>query len=167
MRFYTKQHRHYCGIDLHARSMCLCILDQAGEVLLHKNFRVNPEAFLKAVANYREDPVVAVRRCAPPATCSGDASTSRGNAPSCSLTSRMPTASTICRYSRRSSPTHPTGARPRDVTVPGIGKILSLAILYEIHDIERLKRPQELASYSRLVSCSRESAGKVSGRKSA
>ena len=126
MRFYTKQHRHYCGIDLHARSMCLCILDQAGEVLLHKNFRVNPEAFLKAVANYREDPVVAVRRCAPPATCSADASTSRGNAPSCSLTSRMPTASTICRYSRRSSPTHPTGARPRDVTVPGIGKILSL-----------------------------------------
>jgi transposase len=48
-------------------------------------------------------------------------------------------------------------------TVPGIGKILSLVILYEIHDIERFKRPQELASYSRLVKCTRESAGKVSG----
>ncbi len=36
-------------------------------------------------------------------------------------------------------------------------------ILYEIHDIERFKRPQELASYSRLVKCTRESAGKVSG----
>ena len=33
MRFYTKQHRHYCGIDLHARSMYVCILNQAGEVL--------------------------------------------------------------------------------------------------------------------------------------
>ncbi|HYO16079.1 MAG TPA: IS110 family transposase, partial [Thermoanaerobaculia bacterium] len=27
MRFYTKQHVHYCGIDLHARSLYLCILD--------------------------------------------------------------------------------------------------------------------------------------------
>ena len=48
-------------------------------------------------------------------------------------------------------------------TVPGIGKILSLVILYEIHHIKRFKRPQELASYSRLVKCARESAGKVSG----
>jgi hypothetical protein len=23
MRFYTQQHRHYCGIDLHARSLLL------------------------------------------------------------------------------------------------------------------------------------------------
>ena len=34
MRFYTKQHRYYCGIDLHARSMYLCILDTHGEMLL-------------------------------------------------------------------------------------------------------------------------------------
>ena len=27
MRFYTKQHRYYCGIDLHARSMYVCVLD--------------------------------------------------------------------------------------------------------------------------------------------
>jgi hypothetical protein len=26
MRFYTQQHRHYCGIDLHARSLYLCVL---------------------------------------------------------------------------------------------------------------------------------------------
>ena len=30
MRCYTKQHQFYCGIDLHARSMYVCILDQAG-----------------------------------------------------------------------------------------------------------------------------------------
>ncbi len=60
MRFYTQQHRYYCGIDLHARSMYLCILDQAGQVLLHRNVRANPDAFLKAVAPHREDLVVAV-----------------------------------------------------------------------------------------------------------
>ena len=26
MRFYTKAHRHYCGIDLHARTMYVCML---------------------------------------------------------------------------------------------------------------------------------------------
>jgi hypothetical protein len=40
--------------------MYLCVFDQAGEVLLHRNFRANPDAFLKAVAPYREDLVVAV-----------------------------------------------------------------------------------------------------------
>ena len=37
MRFYTKQHRFYCGIDLHARSMYACVLDQAGQILAQKN----------------------------------------------------------------------------------------------------------------------------------
>jgi hypothetical protein len=32
MRFYTKQHKFYCGIDLHAKKMYLCILDEIGEV---------------------------------------------------------------------------------------------------------------------------------------
>ena len=27
MRFYTAQHRYYCGIDLHARRMYICILE--------------------------------------------------------------------------------------------------------------------------------------------
>ena len=48
-------------------------------------------------------------------------------------------------------------------TVPGIGKILSLVILYEVHDIERFPRVQDFISYSRLVKCSRESAGKKHG----
>ena len=30
MKFYTGQHKHYCGIDLHARSMYVYVLDQAG-----------------------------------------------------------------------------------------------------------------------------------------
>ncbi len=27
MNFYVKQHRHYCGVDLHARTMYVCIID--------------------------------------------------------------------------------------------------------------------------------------------
>ena len=26
-RFYTKQHRFYCGIDLHARLLAICVVD--------------------------------------------------------------------------------------------------------------------------------------------
>src|SRR5262250_509915 len=60
MRFYTKQHPFYCGIDLHARTMSVCILSQAGAMVLHRNMPAGPEPFLKAVAPYREDLVVCV-----------------------------------------------------------------------------------------------------------
>src|SRR3972149_308907 len=59
MRFYNGQHRHYCGIDLHVKTMYVCILDAAGQVLLHRNVKASPEAFLEAIAPYREDLVVA------------------------------------------------------------------------------------------------------------
>ena len=45
MNFYTQQHKHYCGIDLHARAMYVCILDQHGTKLVHKNLPTTPEAF--------------------------------------------------------------------------------------------------------------------------
>jgi transposase len=60
MRFYTQQHPHYCGIDLHARTMYLCILNQAGAIVVHRNMKAEPDAFLKAIAPYREQIVVAV-----------------------------------------------------------------------------------------------------------
>jgi transposase len=53
-------------------------------------------------------------------------------------------------------------------TVPGIGKILSLVLLYDIHDICRFPSVQDFASYARLVKCRKESAGKrlgTSGKK--
>ncbi len=40
--------------------MYLCILDGQGGILLHRNFKAEPQAFLKAVAPYRDDLVVAV-----------------------------------------------------------------------------------------------------------
>jgi transposase len=48
-------------------------------------------------------------------------------------------------------------------SIPGIGKVLALTILYETHDIQRFERVQEFASYSRLVKCQKSSAGKVVG----
>jgi transposase len=48
-------------------------------------------------------------------------------------------------------------------SIPGIGKILALVILYEVHDIERFPTVQQFASYARLVKCPKESAGKRYG----
>ena len=53
-------------------------------------------------------------------------------------------------------------------TIPGIGKILSLVVLYEIHQLARFPRVQDFASYGRLVKCRKESGGKrlgTSGKK--
>jgi transposase len=50
-------------------------------------------------------------------------------------------------------------------SIPGVGKILSLILLYEIHDIRRFPRVQDFVSYCRLVKCPRESAGKKFGAK--
>src|SRR5215207_6912645 len=60
MNFYTQQHKQYCGIDLHAKAMYVCILDQSGTILVHKNLPTTPEAFLRIIAPYREDVVVGV-----------------------------------------------------------------------------------------------------------
>jgi transposase len=60
MNFYTQQHKHYCGIDLHARAMDVCIVDPNGTKLVHKNLPTTPEAFLRVIAPYREDLVVGV-----------------------------------------------------------------------------------------------------------
>jgi len=39
----ARQHRHYCGIDLHVKTMYVCILDAAGQVLVHRNVKSTPE----------------------------------------------------------------------------------------------------------------------------
>jgi len=272
MRFYTKQHRHYCGIDLHARSMYLCILDQDGTVLLHRNLHAKPDAFLKAVAPYREDLVAAVEciftwywladlcrnqgihfvlghALYMKAIHGGKAKNDRIDALKIATLLRggmIPQAyvyppemrstrdllrrrlhfrrkrsellthiqNTNSQYNLdqfekkityrsnrtgvserfndphvhksieidleliahyddllrkleyfilRTAKQHDPNTIYRLRTVPGIGKILSLVILYEIHDINRFQRPQELASYARLVKCAKESAGKLHG----
>jgi transposase len=48
-------------------------------------------------------------------------------------------------------------------TIPGIGKILSLIMLYEIDQIGRFPEVGNFLSYARLVRCEHESAGKKKG----
>lgn len=60
MRLYRTKHAHTCGVDLHTRTMYLCILGPDGEPVLQKNTPASPGAFLKAVEPYREDLVVGV-----------------------------------------------------------------------------------------------------------
>jgi transposase len=272
MRFYTKQHPFYCGIDLHARTMYVCILDQAGETLLHRNMPATPEALLKAIAPYREQIVLAAEcmftwywladLCADhglpfvlgharymKAIHGGKAKNDKIDSqkiaarlrggmfpqayvyPAAMRATRdllrrrrhlsrkrgellahvhntnsqynLPAIGNKIAYKANRDGVAERFADPavqkslevdlalityydellRDVeltivktakhhdaqtlyllqTVPGIGKILSLVLRYEIHDIARFPRVQDFASYCRLVKCARESAGKRSG----
>ena len=58
MKFYTKQHQFYCGIDLHANAMYICIIDSSGEVVVHKNILTKPKSFLRLIKPYRNGLVV-------------------------------------------------------------------------------------------------------------
>src|SRR5687767_5942671 len=60
MRFYVKQHRFYCGIDLHARLLAVCVVDQTGAIVLQTQLPADPQLLLQALAPYRPDVVVAV-----------------------------------------------------------------------------------------------------------
>jgi transposase len=272
MRFYTTQHPFYCGIDLHARTMYVCILDQAGETLLHRNMTATPEALLKAIAPYRDQVVLGAEcmftwywladLCAEhgipfvlghalymKAIHGGKAKNDKIDAHKIAVLLRggmlpqayvypaemratrdllrrrmhlarkrgellahvqntnsqynLPAIGKKIAYKANRDGVAERFADPavqksievdlalityydellRDVelsivktakhhdantlyllqTVPGIGKILSLVLLYEIHDVERFPRVQDFASYCRLVKCARESAGKRSG----
>jgi len=272
MRFYNRQHRHYCGIDLHVKTMYVCILDAAGQVLLHRNVPSTPEAFLEVVAPYREGLVVAAecmftwywvadlcaaeglvfvlghalamkaihggkakndkidshkiasllrggllpQACVYPAAMRStrdlirrrlhlvrkrgqllahiqntraqynlpvfgrklayrtnragvvehfpDPSVQKSIAVDLALIDQYDALVidldlTIVREAKR----HNADAFHRLRSVPGIGKVLALTILYEIHDITRFDRVQEFASYARLVKCKKQSGGKTLG----
>jgi transposase len=272
MRFYTKQHPFYCGIDLHTRTMYVCILDQAGETLLHRHMPATPEALLKAIAPYRDQIVLAAEcmftwywladLCAEhgipfvlghalymKAIHGGKAKNDKIDAQKIAVLLRggmlpqayvypaemratrdllrrrmhlarkrgellahvqntnsqynLPALGKKIAYKTNRDGVAERFADPavqksievdlalityydellRDVeltivntakhhdantlyllqTVPGIGKILSLVLLYEIHQIDRFPRVQDFASYCRLVKCAKESAGKRSG----
>jgi transposase len=272
MRFYPKQPKYYCGIDLHARTMYVCVLNQAGEVLLHRHMKASPEPFLKAIAPDREDLVVCVEciftwywladLCTqeglafvlghalymkaihggkakhdkieaykiavllrggmlPPASVyPADRRATRDlwrrrmqlrrqraellahmqhtnrqyNRPEISkklaykanrdgVAKRFPEPAVqksievaralIDSYDRlltdvelalvNTAKAHDAQTFYRLRSSPGGGKILSLVILYEIHDLHRFPRVQEFVSYGRLVKCAKESAGKRYG----
>ena len=274
MRFYTKQHKHYCGIDLHARSMYVCILDKEGESVLHRNSKATPEAFLRAIAPYREDIAVGVEcmfvwywladLCAKEkvpfvlghdlsmkAIHGGKSKNDRIDSHKIAALLRGGTFPVAYVYPKKMRSTRdllrrrhhlmrkrsellahiqntnsqynlpefekkiaykadregvtdhfpdPSVRKSIEVglqlldfydqlltdlelyivkkvkahdvhtwyllrSIPGVGKILSLVALYEIHDIRRFPRVQGFASYCRLVKCLRESGAKKFGAK--
>lgn len=272
MKFYTQQHDFYCGIDLHARTMYLCILNQEGQIVLHKNMESAPGPFLAAIAPYRENLVVGVEcmfcwywmadLCAREqiafilghalymkAIHGGKAKNDKIDAHKIAGLMRggmFPQAyvypsemrstrdllrrrmylmrqradllahvqNTNSQYNldeigkRIAYKRHRAGVAERFAdtqvqksvavdfalieyldkalndleltisrlakehdpqgfyllrSVPGIGKILALVMLYEIHDVRRFPSVQNFTSYSRLVKCAKESAGKHYG----
>lgn len=272
MRIYTQQHQFYCGIDLHARTMYLCSLNQEGAILVHRHMPAGPDPFLQVIAPYREDLVVCVAciftwywladRCAREgmpcvlghalsmqAMHGGKATNDRIDAQTSAVSLRggmLPQASvypaamraardvlrrriplmrtraellthsqhTKSQYTwpemgkqiaykanrdgvaeRFADPAVPksmevdlalidhddrllrdraltilTTAQQHDAntryllrTVPGIGEIVRLVLLYEIHDIDRFPRVQDCVSYCRLVKCAKASAGTRDG----
>jgi transposase len=60
MRFYTHQHQFYCGIDLHARLLAVCVVDQAGNVVLRKQIPDDQALLRELLAPFRPDVLIAV-----------------------------------------------------------------------------------------------------------
>ena len=60
MNYYTNQHKYYCGVDLHAKSLYVCILDTEGKACVHRKIRNDGEYFVKMLEPYKEDVVVGV-----------------------------------------------------------------------------------------------------------
>lgn len=60
MRFYNEQHQYYCGIDLHTKSMYVCILNETGDIVLHQNMAVDPDYLLQIIIPFMPDIVIAV-----------------------------------------------------------------------------------------------------------
>jgi len=272
MNFYNHQHKHYCGIDLHARSLYVCIQDSNGKILLHKECSANPDALMKLIQPYLDDLIIGVEcmHCwywvadfcedheiafilghalYMRAIHGGKAKNDRidslkitqlmrgGNFPLAYVYPRemratrdllrrrtnlvrhganlkAHVANTTSQYNlppnqvnlknvsarEQLRQTFPNPAVQHMInldmavlecyhrelsqtewyleqqakkhqpvylsllrTIPGIGRILALTIVYEIGDIHRFETVQQFASYSRLVKCKAESAGKSYG----
>jgi len=59
MRFYdASHHRFYAGIDLHARTMHVCVLDHDGNVVFDRNLACRPDTLLRAIAPFRDRLVI-------------------------------------------------------------------------------------------------------------
>ncbi len=62
MKFYMKTHQYYCGIDLHARKLYVCILDSEGRICVHKNIQAGPEPLLNLIQPFQHDMVLVAEK---------------------------------------------------------------------------------------------------------
>ena len=184
MKYYTKQHKYYCGIDLHARSMYICISDQFGNILVHRNIGTDADFFLQIIKPYREDIVVAVEcifswywladLCAKhnitfvlghalymKAIHGGKAKNDKID--SAKINAYNSIISPLEWHIKKTAKSHDSRIYNLLISIPGVGPTLTLVISYEIHDINRFPRVQDFISYSRLVKCAKESGGKRLG----
>jgi len=58
MRFLNQTAASYVGVDLHARTLFVCVLDQAGTLRLSRNLPAKPDPFLRAIQPFRPDLLV-------------------------------------------------------------------------------------------------------------
>ena len=67
------------------------------------------------------------------------------------------------RFLQQSAKVHDSNTFYLLQTIPGVGKIIAMTMLYEIHDIKRFPQVGDFLSYCRLVRGSHTSAGKSYG----
>ena len=60
MKFMTPMTGFYCGVDLHARSLYICVVDRPGKILMHRKIGTDPEYFLRLIQPWGKDITVAV-----------------------------------------------------------------------------------------------------------
>ena len=60
MRFYNSPHQFYCGIDLHARLLAICIFDKAGQVVLQTPIPAEKQLLLEVLQPFQPDVAVCV-----------------------------------------------------------------------------------------------------------
>ena len=60
MRFYKNQHQFYIGIDLHARTMYICVINNIGETVFHKNMECSRDNLELVTNTFGKDIVVGV-----------------------------------------------------------------------------------------------------------
>jgi len=176
MNVYTGTHPYYCGIDLHARFMYLCILDCNGEIVYHKNRPCTPESFVQAIAPFQEGLVVGVE-CIfcwywLADLCHREGITFiLGHALYMKAIHGVKTKkhridplikdldAQILRLAKAHDPTSMHLLK----SIKGVGDVLALTMLHEIHDIGRFSSRVDFCSYARLVKGQKSSNGKNYG----
>ena len=52
MQLYNNSHPYYCGIDRHAKSLYICMLDDKGDTVIHKNIKACPDTLMSILKPY-------------------------------------------------------------------------------------------------------------------
>ena len=55
MDYATMKTEYVCGVDLHSQSMYICVMNQQGEIKLHRNMRNDFNLFKQLIAAYNDN----------------------------------------------------------------------------------------------------------------